>query len=288
MYMYADDIAIGSTSKETLQDTLNKVYEWANQNKLDINKQKTVHMVFRQGGRLKQDDHINLGPEALNTVNTFKYLGLTFQTKMTCFTNHVKDRTTAAIRAIYDIQNLTRLSINTAMLLFKTKIVPILTYGMQLIWEQLTMSNLEEIEKVKARFLKATLGVSKYTKSRLVYELTREPFLLEDLHMEQQMQNTKQYAQVLKKEYDKKKEIWRDFYSTDAMVYRQWTQTNQDYRSAITRMAIHGYHHKICKNTSYHEPDITCVCSLCEESCERYHLQDCKKRTKSLMEYSKE
>jgi hypothetical protein len=47
----------------------------------------------------------------------------------------------------------------------------------------LKLKDLAALEKVKARFLKKALGVCKYTRSRLVYELAKETFLVEELRI---------------------------------------------------------------------------------------------------------
>ena len=64
-------------------------------------------------------------------------------------------------REIYSFKNLVQLSLPTAMTLFDTMISPIVTYGVDIIWEKLTLSDLERIEKVKVRFLKEHLRVGK-------------------------------------------------------------------------------------------------------------------------------
>ena len=80
------------------------------------------------------------------------------------------------IRAINAIGYINRLSLETSKQLFIAKVIPILTYGIQITWSYLKKKDLELLEKVKATFLKRALGVSKTTPSRMVYELEREPF----------------------------------------------------------------------------------------------------------------
>ncbi|KAJ4450375.1 hypothetical protein ANN_01796 [Periplaneta americana] len=65
------------------------------------------------------------------------------------------------------IKDLSKLSLNTAITLFRLKVAPTITYGPEIIWESLKKKNLEDIEKVKASFLKRALSLSKYTPSRL-------------------------------------------------------------------------------------------------------------------------
>jgi hypothetical protein len=86
----------------------------------------------------------------------------------------------------------------------------------------------------------------------------------------------------------KREEIWQDFYATDAMLNRNWTKAKQELRHVVTRLAVLGYHHKLCKRAYFHNPDTECVCSLCDNKCDRYHITLCKKWTKSVTEYSKE
>ena len=44
----------------------------------------------------------------------------------------------AAVRAMNYIKDMKLITLGTAMQLFKLKVVPTLTYGMELIWEYLT------------------------------------------------------------------------------------------------------------------------------------------------------
>ena len=69
----------------------------------------------------------------------------------------------------------------TALRLFRLKITSIATYGLEIIWEYLTKRDFMELERIKATLLKKAMCLSKYTPSRLVYELTKEPFYIEEL-----------------------------------------------------------------------------------------------------------
>jgi hypothetical protein len=106
-------------------------------------------------------------------VSSFKYLGITVLTTGFTHMQHIRDRAIAAIRAMQDIKNLNLLSLNTAMKLFRAKIMPILTYGLELIWEHLSLKNLTTLESVKSIFLNKATGTPKYTPSRLAYEITK-------------------------------------------------------------------------------------------------------------------
>ena len=52
------------------------------------------------------------------------------------------------------------------MILFRTKVFPTLTYGLEEIWEHLSLRQLQELESLKPRYLKRVLEVSKFALSR--------------------------------------------------------------------------------------------------------------------------
>ena len=67
------------------------------------------------------------------------------------------------------------------MKLFRTKVLPTLTYGLEEVWEFIPDRQLQELESLKPRYLKRVLEVSKFALSRYVYVLAKETFLIEDL-----------------------------------------------------------------------------------------------------------
>lgn len=174
------------------------------------------------------------------------------------------------------------------MALFKAKILPILTYGIEIIWEHLHEKNLATMERVKATYIKRAIGVSKYTRSRLAYLLARETFLIEDIRILFSLPSTQAIEKQLKELEKKREEIPQEFYGTGAMIDRTWTATSFDIRHVVTRLAVHGFHHKICNNSVFHEPNERCKCKLCGRTCERYHIEICNKRELSISEYAKQ
>ena len=86
----------------------------------------------------------------------------------------------------------------------------------------LTKSDLTLLEKVKATYLKKTLYLARNVPSRLVYELTREPFYIEELRLKLLLPYTLQYQELLDDLKAKKASIWLEFYITDAMTSSEW------------------------------------------------------------------
>jgi hypothetical protein len=118
------------------------------------------------------------------------------------------------------------------------------------------------------------------TRSRLVYELAKETFLVEELRINLLLPSSESATKLLEERKKKREEIWQDFYATDAMLNRNWTKANQQLRHVVTRLAVHGYHHKLCKRTYFHNPDNECVYSLCDNKCDRYHITMSRKKDK--------
>jgi hypothetical protein len=67
-------------------------------------------MVFRKGEKLAETDFICCNGERLKNVNSFRYLGVTLQTRGKSFKQHMKEGASAALRAMHDVENLRLLS----------------------------------------------------------------------------------------------------------------------------------------------------------------------------------
>ena len=98
-------MALGSTRKSDLQETFNLLVTWTEQNRLQINQEKTVQMVFRRGGRKTTDDTVYLKREPLKVTNAFKYLGVTLQTTTKSYRIHIKERAIAAAKGLFEIKH---------------------------------------------------------------------------------------------------------------------------------------------------------------------------------------
>jgi hypothetical protein len=128
--------------------------------------------------------------------------------------------------------------------------------------------------------------VANNTRSTLVYLLTRETFLIEDLRTMYPLPNTTASENVLKSLIKRREEVPTDFYGTGAMIYRTWTTGNFEMRTSLTRLAVDGFQHAICNNPSFHEPSDSSKCTLCDQLCERYHLEGRRKSTRSIKDYA--
>lgn len=166
LLLFADDTALFSYSEQGLQILLNKLYNYCRKWGIEVNSDKTVVMVFRQGNRpsnisLKYDNKI------LKQVKTFTYLGVTLSSNGS-FYQAQKSLSAQALKALYSLNSLfdnVNLDIEDKLKLFNSMVLPILCYGSE-IWG---FHKSPDIERVYLKFLKQILGVKQQTCSTAVY-----------------------------------------------------------------------------------------------------------------------
>ena len=238
-------------------------------------------------GRRKSTDELFINGKKIDFSSSFTYLGVTFQPSGTTFSKHIERRKKFAMFATYDIQKLSMLSIDTGLKLFDLKIAPIISYGIQSIWEFLSKDDFHMIEKVKACFIRKLLSVDKSTRSRFTYPLVNCKLFVEELKHRFNLSATKAYSDFYNERMKELENLPGDYFTLDAFQNEEWKGPQFKLRHVYTRFACHGFHHLICKNTKYHEKiDDKCICELCENPCDRYHLKKCSKRVKSLVDYA--
>ena len=142
---YADDLVLYSTSRFHIQQALATLNAHVSELGLTINVQKTEAVKFRRGGRLAASDKLYLNRSPLKFSSAFTYLGVTLSTSGKSFSKHISDRTRKAISVAGLIENPHKLSLATAIELFHIKIAPCAYYGIQLIWSDLTVEDLERL-----------------------------------------------------------------------------------------------------------------------------------------------
>jgi hypothetical protein len=98
-----------------------------------------------------------------------------------------------------------------------------------MIWPFLSYRDLNNIEAVKSRYLKRLLCVSKYSKSRLVYELIGEKYFVEELKKKKiELETTNANQKCIEIKNNKNDDIPLSFYSTLLRL------SNQIYGSHLT------------------------------------------------------
>ena len=173
LLIYADDILILSDNLQEIQAFLNRLVQYLAERHLNLNEDKCKALKFRTKGRgrYKADDVIKINDKEIEFVSEFIYLGVKFQASGTSFSKHIAKRVKASIFASSKLNSLPKTSVATALKIFDLAISPVASYGIEAVWPYLTTADLHTLETAKTRFLKKALCLSKFNKSRYVYEL---------------------------------------------------------------------------------------------------------------------
>ena len=273
--MYADDVVLYSRIRRDLQASIRSLDRYCHNNGLEINESKTKAMKFRCGGRLAEHDKIMFRNSPIELVNNFSYLGVRFSTSGTCFSAHIAERVAKSVTAMSSIPSPQKLSLNTAMQLFQMKVGSVASYGVPLLWADLTARHMAKLDTVKATFLKRVLGLPRNTRNRLVYALAGTGPFVEDLVDQFNLGTTLALTEFRETFSKKMREVSQEFYQTAAMTDERWKGPLQDLRHLITRLATHGFHHELCTRRDFHAASDLCVCRYCDQPCPQYHFDIC-------------
>ena len=165
MILFADDIALFTTSQESLQSQVDSLYQYSCKWGLQINidERKSPDQIFFIYGK------------EVEFVDNFTYLGLVFNYRGS-FNLAVKTLNDQALRTYRNplrIFNKNPLDIKTKVSLFDSMVKPILLYGAE-VWG---VYNFKIMVNLHLRFLQNLLGVKKQTSNCAIFgEFGRLPF----------------------------------------------------------------------------------------------------------------
>ena len=183
--MYADDLILLSDSKIGLQNQIDKMVNYCDKWKVELNIKKTKVMVFNRGNKLIKCE-LKYKNELLECVKQFKYLGITISAKNCNFHQTINDASIKATRAIFALNNkfkISKLPKHLALKLFNSLVSPILLYGSEIwgpyidydykSWEK------SKIERIQTQFIKRLIGCNVQTSSIMARsEVGARPLLL--------------------------------------------------------------------------------------------------------------
>ena len=178
LLLFADELALLSTTIVGLQTQLTNLYESAQRLKLTVNLEKSKVVVFRKGGYLAGREKWWFGPDLLEVVNTYKYLGLTFSTRLS-FRTALEEAAVKGKKCVIQILiTLKRIGCNSPHIFFKlfdSQVAPMLLYASE-IWG---FEPQPQIERVHTFACKKFLNVPVNTPNDLVYgDLGRYPLYI--------------------------------------------------------------------------------------------------------------
>ena len=144
--MFADDLAIISVSASGLQRCLTILYEYCDKWCLSINISKTKVIIFNKTGRTYNMVYsFNINGCNVEIVNEYCYLGIIFQPSG-IFSKAAKHLYAKAIKAKFHMMRILQgfnVSVKVGLQLFKSLILPILSYGCEII-HPIEMKNFAE------------------------------------------------------------------------------------------------------------------------------------------------
>ena len=173
--MYADDLAMVNDTVGRLQAELNSLSQFCQKYGLRVNKLKTKIMVFRNGGKLRNNERWLYDGSTIETVSYYKYLGITFSSRLN-WSYALKIIASQSQRALLKINAIFGkcgdMPVSLGLELFDKLVVPILLYGSE-VWGY---EYRDSIEKVQRKYCKLLLGIASSTPNDVVLgELGRLP-----------------------------------------------------------------------------------------------------------------
>lgn len=172
---YADDKAIISVNNDPviasrhLQNHLSLMEEWYTNWRLKINQSKSVHCTFTLRPTLCPA--VSIHGISIPNHQTVKYLGLTLDRRLT-WAHHIKSKRVnlnSRLRLLKTfINNNKYTNINTKLLIYKSLIKPVWTYGIQL-WGNAKKSNINKIQTFQNLALRKLLNAPPYVSNHTIH-----------------------------------------------------------------------------------------------------------------------
>ncbi len=163
---FADDIATISDNLVGFNRMIREVEKYVKNNGLTVNLDKSMIMVCRKGGRLKDSECFSFNNTPIKITNNYKYLGVTITTAGK-FYLHWKDRLTLAkfsTNSLYTLINKNTNSIQPKLKLFDAIGRAIIGYGAQ-VWGGFRS---KEVETAQLYFLKKLLRLPFWTPTYII------------------------------------------------------------------------------------------------------------------------
>jgi len=180
---FADDIAVLSphanseTATSNLQSHLNSITEWTKRWKLKINAQKSQNICFTL--RHCNFPSIFIDGAPLPTADVVRYLGLYIDKKLT-WNPHTRLKKTELKHRFLLLYRLigrnSKLSLEHKILLYKTILRPLWTYGLEL-WGSTKPSNSKRIQSMQSKILRAIANAPYYVSNLTLHTDLRIPYV---------------------------------------------------------------------------------------------------------------
>ena len=177
LIMYADDMVLLAETPEGLQKIFNSLSKYTHKWDLTLNTNKTKVVVFRNGGKLRDNEKWYYNGCQLESVNEFNYLGILFfyNSKFSRTQKRAAEQRRKALFSILNVCNKNYFNIETMLSVFDTYVNTVLSYGSE-VWG---FHPGQDVEKIHLLFCKTLLGLRKGTCNDFIYsKLGRFPLYI--------------------------------------------------------------------------------------------------------------
>lgn len=175
LQLYADDMAIIYSSEseqglyDAIQNDLDILQDWFNTNLLKVNTSKSSYMIFYNRKLVNNNVEIKYDGKALERVETFCYLGLEIDHKLT-WCKHIEKIRKSILPYIFAIGRLkSEVPRKTLLAIYNSFILPYLTY-VSPIWSGTSKSNANILFILQKKALKYIYGLPFDHPTRLLFD----------------------------------------------------------------------------------------------------------------------
>jgi len=186
LLLYADDIVILADDIDVMQSMINRLEEYCDRWKMEVNMDKSEMMIFRKGGRLSNKEKFHYKGQQIKLTAEYNYLGVILTPQMK-FGKHVKARNLKAKNCLNatwkGFLNKKSITLSSKYKLFQSVCRSVQTYAAQ-VWG---FCHFEEIDQLQRFFMKRILKLPDFTPNyALALETKAEDshFYSLTLHME--------------------------------------------------------------------------------------------------------
>lgn len=185
---YADDTTIMAShtdpkiASRNLQDNINQVEQWLKTWRIKVNEQKSVHVTFTTKREICPPVKIN--NKQIPQTKTAKYLGMHLDSRLTWkihIWNKRKQLGYKLSKMYWLLNRKSKLSLDNKVLLYKSMIKPIWTYGIQL-WGSTANSNIEILERFQSKLLRIIVDAPWYVTNEIIRRDLHIPTIKEEIN----------------------------------------------------------------------------------------------------------
>lgn len=172
---FADDTAILASNNnpieasQTLQESLNEVQSWLKKWRIRANENKSKHITFTN--RRETCPQVTLNSKVIPQADSVKYLGMHIDRRLNWRT-HIwskrKQLNHQLSKMYWLMGKKSKLSMENKILIYKTVLKPVWTYGIEL-WGTASTSNVEILQRFQSKVLRIITEAPWYVRNSVIH-----------------------------------------------------------------------------------------------------------------------